>query len=72
MTERVGPGYASADKRPLLVTVLDPCNFGGIFRGKRAGVGRFWEKENPMVGGKLCCAKEGGNILGNVQLLASP
>jgi len=48
-TERIGPGYSAADKRPWLLTVMDPFNFGGMIKGNGANVDRFWERENPAA-----------------------
>lgn len=48
-TERVGPGFAKADKRPLLTTVLDPFDLNGIFTGKGRSVQPFWEEEHPVL-----------------------
>ena len=48
-TERIGPGYSAADNRPLLITVLDPFNWGGMMKGREPVVDRFWERENPVA-----------------------
>jgi hypothetical protein len=53
-TERVGPGFGKADKRPLLVTIIDPFNLYGIITGKGLKVDKFWEVEQPLYeGGEL-------------------
>ncbi|KAK3718403.1 hypothetical protein LTR37_005216 [Vermiconidia calcicola] len=54
MTERMGPGFSKADKRPLFVTVIDPFNIGGIVSGKGMVLDKFWEQQQP--------AYEGGEI----------
>ena len=46
-TERVGPGFAKADKRPFIVTLLDPCNIHQIITGSGLPVEKFWEDNNP-------------------------
>jgi hypothetical protein len=50
-TERVGPGFGKADKRPLLVTIIDPFNFYGIATGKGMKMDKFWEAEQPIYDG---------------------
>ncbi|KAF2485180.1 RTA1 like protein-domain-containing protein [Neohortaea acidophila] len=50
-TERLGPGFGKADKRPFLVTVLDPFNFYGIITGKGMARDPFWEQEQPVYEG---------------------
>lgn len=40
VTEVKGPGYQ--DKRNFLVTIIDPFDLGGIFRGRNMNQ-RFWE-----------------------------
>ena len=50
-TERVGPGFGKADKRPVLVTIIDPFNFYGIVTGKGMKTDKFWETEQPIYGG---------------------
>ena len=58
-TERVGPGFSKADKRPLLVTVMDPFNFYGILTGKGMVMRPFWEQEQPVYdGGDIQLAKK--------------
>lgn len=53
-TERVGPGFGKADKRPLWITILDPFNLYGILTGKGMKMDKFWESEQPVYdGGKL-------------------
>lgn len=51
-TERVGPGFSKADKRPLLITILDPFNLYGILSGKGMVLNRFWEEYQPIYTGK--------------------
>ena len=46
-TERLGPGFKEADKRPLVLTVLDPFNFAACCVGKGTGLDPFWEREWP-------------------------
>ena len=46
-TERWGPGFANADKRPFLVTVIDPFNIVQIVTGQGLVVEKFWEHDNP-------------------------
>lgn len=48
-TERLGPGFKGADKRPVLVTVLDPFNLQFLFKGKDAGIEKFWEQDYPIA-----------------------
>ena len=40
-TEIEGPGWT--DKRPFLVTLIDPFNIGGMLSGKRSSSDKFWE-----------------------------
>lgn len=47
-TERMGPGYGTADKRHLIITVLDPFDMVGSLRGENK-MDRFWERDNPIV-----------------------
>ena len=47
-TERTGPGFSKADKRPFWVTVLDPFNIKGILTGKGMVMEQFWEQDNPV------------------------
>ncbi|KAK4494919.1 hypothetical protein PRZ48_014275 [Zasmidium cellare] len=51
-TERLGPGFSKADKRPLLITILDPFNFYGILSGKGMVFNKFWEEYQPIYTGK--------------------
>lgn len=48
-TERMGPGYGKSDKRNFFVTLFDPSDIVGTWRGKD-NINRFWERENPVVG----------------------
>ncbi|KAI5363323.1 Putative RTA-like protein [Septoria linicola] len=50
-TERLGPGFSKADKRPFLVTVVDPFNFHGILSGKGMVMDKFWEEHQPIYEG---------------------
>ena len=60
-TERVGPGFGKADKRPLIVTIIDPFNIYGIITGKGMKMDEFWETDQPLYeGGGL--PKKGKNI----------
>lgn len=47
-TERVGPGFSSADARPLWKTIIDPFNFYGILTGRGMVMRRFWEEPQPV------------------------
>ncbi|KAL8668748.1 MAG: hypothetical protein Q9168_006634 [Polycauliona sp. 1 TL-2023] len=51
VTLRQGPGWV--DKRPFILTLFDPFNFGGLFTKK--GNDRFWdhEEEHPIVGQEM-------------------
>lgn len=60
-TERMGPGFGKADKRPLFVTVVDPFNFYGIVTGRGMVVDKFWEREQPVY-----CRGDAGNHTGRV------
>lgn len=51
-TERMGPGFSRADKRPLLITILDPFNLYGILSGKGMVLNKFWEEYQPICTGK--------------------
>lgn len=52
--ERVGPGFSKADKRPLLVTILDPFNIYGILTGQGLAEVKFWDEDQPRyLGGKI-------------------
>ena len=46
--ERVGPGFANADARPLWRTVLDPFNIHHIMTGSGLVEDKFWEREHPL------------------------
>lgn len=46
-SERWGPGFANADKRPFLVTVVDPFNIHQLITGSGLVVEPFWERDNP-------------------------
>ncbi|KAK5167179.1 uncharacterized protein LTR77_007909 [Saxophila tyrrhenica] len=50
-TERVGPGYSKADKRPMLATILDPFNLFGIVTGKGMAIQPFWNEHQPIYDG---------------------
>jgi hypothetical protein len=58
ITERIGPGYSAADKRPWLITILDPFDLGGMCRGNGAVVDNFWERENPVAEGSFAAPKK--------------
>ncbi len=47
-TERVGPGFANADKRPLWKTVIDPFNINSVLTGKGLVEDKFWERGHPV------------------------
>lgn len=58
-TERVGPGFSKADKRPIIWTIIDPFNFWGIATGKGMVMNKFWEVEQPVYdGGRVRKADE--------------
>lgn len=57
VTERVGPGYSAADKRPWLVTILDPFDLGGMMKGNKEAVENFWELDNPIAEGSFATQK---------------
>ncbi|CCC09490.1 hypothetical protein SMACR_03520 [Sordaria macrospora] len=48
-TEVTGPGYS--DKRPFLVTLVDPFDLGGLIKGTKKNV-KFWEEEDGHKDGK--------------------
>ena len=54
-TERVGPGFSKADKRPLIITILDPFNVYGIVTGKGLKTHEFWNEQHWSIydGGAL-------------------
>lgn len=57
-TERVGPGFSKADRRPIWVTILDPFNLYSIVTGKGMGLNKFWEEQQPVYnGGKIDTGK---------------
>ncbi|KAK3116660.1 hypothetical protein LTR53_002707 [Teratosphaeriaceae sp. CCFEE 6253] len=61
-TERVGPGFGKADKRPLMVTIFDPFNLAGILTGKGMAVHKFWEDFQPIYdGGELSSMEHGAS-----------
>ena len=58
-TERFGPGFGKADKRPLIITIIDPFNLYGILTGKGMVMKPFWEQEQPVYdGGDIKLAKK--------------
>lgn len=59
ITEVEGPGYV--DKRPLLVTVLDPFDLKSMFTMKSSKEERFWETHAEGRGDTLPAATSGGN-----------
>lgn len=61
-TERLGPGFGKADKRPLWLTVLDPFNFGGIVFGSGMVVEKFWESEWPVYEARKGGRRQSGAI----------
>lgn len=46
VTERQGPGWV--DKRPFLITLIDPFDIGGLIR-KKDNKEKFWENEETGV-----------------------
>ncbi|KAI7550374.1 hypothetical protein KC331_g3213 [Hortaea werneckii] len=53
-TERVGPGFAKANSRNWLATVVDPFNLTAIATGKGMRYNKFWESHQPIyTGGKV-------------------
>lgn len=61
-TERLGPGYSAVDKRPFLITILDPFDMGRIFTGKGAIVDTYWERENPVAEQSFAAKKNMKNV----------
>lgn len=51
-TERLGPGFSKADKRPFLITIIDPFNLYGILSGKGMDLNKFWEDHQPIYDGE--------------------
>ncbi|RDL40884.1 putative rta1 [Venustampulla echinocandica] len=47
-SERAGPGFAQADRRPFWQTVMDPFNFQLLTTGSGVAVEKFWEGDNPV------------------------
>jgi hypothetical protein len=47
-TERVEPGYASADQRSWFATVLDPFGWMDSWKGVKT-LDRFWERDHPIA-----------------------
>lgn len=62
-TERVGPGFGKADKRPIIVTVIDPFNFYGICTGRGMALTKFWDEEWPAYDGGAVGKKDGRNFM---------
>ena len=60
-TERVGPGFGKADRRPMWMTVLDPFDFVGIVTERGLRVERFWEGSWPACERSLA---DGGRTKG--------
>lgn len=50
-TERVGPGFGKADKRPMWQTILDPFSLWPTLSGKGLKIYKFWEDEQPVYQG---------------------
>lgn len=50
-TERVGPGFGKADRRPLWQTIVDPFSLYPTLTGKGLMVHKFWEEEQPIYRG---------------------
>ncbi|KAM3424201.1 hypothetical protein BST61_g11258 [Cercospora zeina] len=71
-TERLGPGFTKADKRPFLLTIIDPFNFYGIMSGKGMVMSKFWEEHQPIYDGErghrqdVSTTEEGKSIRGSV------
>lgn len=57
VTEVVGPGYE--DKRPFVVTLVDPFDFVGLVSGRDKGT-RYWEGQG--TGGVAAGGKEGAEV----------
>ncbi|KAF4554100.1 RTA1-like protein 7 [Elsinoe fawcettii] len=51
-TERLGPGFQAAEKRPLFATALDPFNLVGIVTGRGHKMTNFWEEQWPEYVGQ--------------------
>lgn len=43
VTERKGPGFSKADRRPFWLTVIDPWNLHAIITGKGVEMHEFWK-----------------------------
>ena len=56
-TERVGPGFSNAIRRPWLATVIDPLDIYSMVKGRAMAVDKFWERENPVAEGSLAVCK---------------
>lgn len=50
-TERSGPGFSKADKRPLWLTIIDPFNLYQILTGRGMKIDEFWKEEHPAYNG---------------------
>ncbi|KXS97289.1 hypothetical protein AC578_4587 [Pseudocercospora eumusae] len=48
-TERLGPGFGKADKRPFLITIID---FYAMATGKGMELDKFWERHQPLYVGE--------------------
>ncbi|KAL8861030.1 MAG: hypothetical protein Q9178_002543 [Gyalolechia marmorata] len=57
VTQRLGPGWV--DKRPFVLTIIDPFDVGGLFMKKDKF--KFWDNENehPIVGQEMAGADKG-------------
>ncbi|GAM82625.1 hypothetical protein ANO11243_006070 [Dothideomycetidae sp. 11243] len=50
-TERLGPGFAKADRRLWLITILDPFDILGKMKGKKTICDPFWDEPQPVYEG---------------------
>jgi hypothetical protein len=48
-TERIGPGFSTAESRSLLATVLDPFDIAGALTSKGKTAEKFWERHKPTT-----------------------
>ena len=70
-SERLGPGFGKADKRPLLVTIIDPFNLYGIISGKGMKMHNFWEEQQPLYEGGEIPKEKTKSPKGNAAVEAS-
>lgn len=51
-TERLGPGFSQANKRPIRTRILDPFDIVGTITGKGMAVDKFWGRDYPTYSEK--------------------